>query len=576
MHIFCILLLSLLAACAHKSKKICDHVELREGKLSLGRNEEVLVCGSDKGGEGWKQVPLPQAQYQLSVYLNNEGYLTPRFERDQDKLYVWSGPRTEIKSFQVVGADTQLDPSKKRKIVGEPLEPARLDEATQWAETQLRNKGHACPKVAVEAQAWDGKVVVTAQPGLIQRIRSLHRVGFDAFDHEYLKRYEAFDIGDEFDAREMQLTVTRMLSDGFIQSANFQTLCQENFVDLTLNGSLGPPKLFRFEVGASTEQFPFGRVIFKNVRLDDKASSFTAQLDVSPRVQSVALTSQLYWLPGSARTFFGPRAQTARYKETAYEYLEAKGGADLGRYWDIWDLRLIGRVGPTVNFLETKQGVGPTSVSYLSWDGSLEAMSHNYESNVRTQFEGWNGALRYRGQRKGLGSEINVNRYDVVYKGLWNIGNYFPPLFVLGFRFEVNAVDAEKPLAGQSNDDLVPIDYRIFYGGADNLRGFGRKSLSNNQLGFLSGSYAGMELRVVQEMPYNIEPLLLYDVARLGAGSMDFDSPIYTSSGVGMRWASPFGTLRGSAAKGKIYREDATTAGYKQEWVYFVSFGQEF
>lgn len=576
MRIFSILTLTLLSACAHSSKKICDHIEMREGELSLGRNEEVLVCGSDKGGEGWRQVPLPQAQYQLSVYLNNDGYLKPKFERDKDKLYVWSGPRTEIKSLEVIGADTQLDPSKKRKIVGQPLEPARLDEVQQWADTLLRNHGHACPQVSVEAQAWDGKLITTVQPGLVQRIRSLKRIGFDVFDQEYLKRYEAFEIGDEYDAREMQLTVFRMLSDGFIQGANFEAACHENFVDLTLRGSVGPPKLFRFEVGASTEQFPFGRVIFKNVRLDDKASSFTAQLDVSPRIQSIALMSQLYWVPGSTRTFFGPRAQTARYDETAYEYLEAKGGADLGRFWDMGDTRFVGRAGPTLNYIETKQGVGPAKASYLSWEGSLEARSHNYESNIRTQFEGWTGAFRYRGQREGLGSQININRYDVAYKGLWNIGNYAPPLFVLGFRLEASGVDATEPSMGQSSDELVPIDYRLFYGGADNLRGFPRKSLSNNELGFLTGAYSGIELRLIREVPYNIEPLLLYDIAQLGVGSMEFDAPIFTSSGVGVRWASPFGTLRGSAARGKIHRENLTTAGYRQEWVYFVSFGQEF
>ncbi len=576
MRILCLLTLTLLTACAHKTKKICDHIELREGQLSIGRNEEVLVCGSDKGGEGWKRVPLPQAQYQLSVYLNNDGYLNPRFERDKDQLHVWSGPRTEIKSFQVIGADAQLDPSKKRKIVGEPLEPARLDEVQQWAETGLRNRGHACPSVSVEAQAWDSKVIATAQPGPVQRIRSLRRIGFDVFDQEYLKRYEAFDIGDEYDAREMQLTAARMLSDGFIQSANFETVCDENHVDLTLRGSVGPPKLFRFEVGASTEQFPFGKVTFKNVRLDDKASSFTAILFGSPREQSLSASSQLYWLPGSTRTFLGPRAQVGRFNEDAYEYLEAKAGGDLGRFWDLWDIRFVGRVGPTVNYLETKQGVGPSNVSYLSWGGSLEAMSHNYESTLRTQFEGWTGAFRYRGQREGLGSEISVNRYDVAYKGLWNMGNYAPPLFVLGFRFDVNGVDADEALPGQNPDDLVPIDYRVFYGGADNLRGFARKSLSNNELGYLTGAYAGMELRLVGEVPYNIEPLLLYDVAQLGKRGMEFDDPVYTSAGVGVRWASPFGTLRGSAAKGEIHSGDASTAGYKQEWVYFVSFGQEF
>lgn len=569
-------LFSILASCAHTSQKICDHIEMREGKLSLSGNEKVLVCGSDKGTEGWKTVPLPQAQYQLSVYLSNEGYLQPRFERNKDHLVVWSGPRSVIKSLVVRGVEGLLDPGKKRKIVGEPLEPQRLDEVQQWADTGLRNSGYACPKVSVEAQAWDGKLMATVAPGLKQKIRSLKRLGLDSFDQEYLKRYEAFEIGDVYDVRETQLTVSRMLADGFIQSANFETACNGDVVDLTLRASVGPPRIFRFEVGASTEEFPFGRVSFKNVRIDDHASSFTAQLDASPRLQGLSFTSQLYWLPWTARSFLGPRARVARVKETAFEYLEAKAGADIGRYWDMWDVRWVGRVGPTLNFLETVQGVGPSNISYLSWEGSVEAMSHSYESNLRNQFTGWTGLVRYRGQRKGLGSEINVNRYDFSYKGLWNVGNYAPPSVVVAFRFDVNAVDADEPKPGQNNNDLVPIDYRVFYGGADNLRGFARKSLSNNEFGYLTGAYSGLEIRWIEELPYKLEPFLLYDMARLGIDRMTFDDPLFTSAGLGLRWASPFGTLRSSAARGKIHNGDTTTEGYKQEWVFFVSFGQEF
>lgn len=129
----------IVSACAHKTKRICDHIEMREGELALSRNEEVLVCGSDKGGEGWRQIPIPQAQYQLSVYLSNEGYFSPRFERQKDRLLVWSGPRTIIKSLKVKGAPPELKADKKRKIVDEPMEPARLDDVQQWGETELRN-----------------------------------------------------------------------------------------------------------------------------------------------------------------------------------------------------------------------------------------------------------------------------------------------------------------------------------------------------------------------------------------------------------------------------------------------------
>lgn len=564
------------ASCAHSTHKICDNIEMREGSLSLSTNEKVLVCGSNKGRAGWNEIPIPQAQHQLSVYLNNKGYLSPRFERQQNQLVVWSGPQSKISALEVIGADGQLDPNKKRKIVGEPLVPARLDEVQQWAETELRNSGYACPQVALQGQAWDNKLIAKIEKGQQQTVGSISRLGLEGIDQTYLSRYEAFESGDVYDVRETQLTVSRMLADGFIQSANFVATCNGDKADLTLRASIGPPKVFRFEVGASTEEFPFASVTFRNARVDDRASSFTATLYASPRTQSITGSSQLYWLPWTKKAFFGPRARLARVSEKTFEYLEAKAGADIGRLWDLWDVRFIGRVGPTMNYTETKVGIGPENISYLSWEGSLEAMSHNYESNLRNQYEGWTGSFRYRGQKKGLGSEIDVNRYDATYKTLWNIASYSPPLFVLGFRLELNAVDADQAYPGQDNRELVPIDYRVFYGGAENLRGFSRKSITNGNLGFLTAAYAGFELRLIEQVPYNIQPLLLVDLARLGTERMAFDEPLFTSLGGGVRWASPFGTLRGSAARGKIYQENLSTAGYAQEWVYFVSFGQEF
>jgi len=57
---------------------------------------------------------------------------------------------------------------------------------------------------------------------------------------------------------------------------------------------------------------------------------------------------------------------------------------------------------------------------------------------------------------------------------------------------------------------------------------------------------------------------------------MTLDKPLFVSEGLGLRWASPFGTLRGSAARGMIWDGDDSTKEYPQEWVYFFSFGQEF
>jgi translocation and assembly module TamA len=573
--VYCLLFLWL-CSCAHGSKRLCNNIVLQDGSLSLSKNEEILVCGTEDGNSAWKEVPLPQAQFQLAVFLQNEGYLSPRFERNKDQLSVWLGPRSTISSLEIEGASGLLDASKKRKIIGEPLIPSKLDEVQQWADTKLRRSGFACPQVQVKGQAWNRKLVLTVEPSFLQEISSFERAGLDGIDEESLARYEAFEVGDTYDVMETQLTVSRMLADGLIQSANFFTTCNKNEVSLLLRGSIGPPHAVRFEVGASTEEFPFASLTFKNARVDEYASSFTTVLYASPRTQSLTLSSQLYWLPWTKKNFFGPRARVARVSESAFEFIEAKAGMDIGRFWDMGDIRWVGRFGPTLNYVKTAQGLGPEDVSYLSLEGSLLAMSHSYESSLRNQYEGWDASFRYRGQKEGLGSRIDVSRYDFSYKILWNMGQYAPPLFVLGVRFDINAVDTGSVSAGVATNDILPIDYRIFYGGAENLRGFARKTLTNGDLGYLTAVYTGIELRLVEQLPWNIQPLLLLDVAQLGADKMKLDDPVFTSKGLGLRWASPFGTLRGSAARGRIYNEDFTTTGYVQDWVYFLSFGQEF
>jgi translocation and assembly module TamA len=123
---------------------------------------------------------------------------------------------------------------------------------------------------------------------------------------------------------------------------------------------------------------------------------------------------------------------------------------------------------------------------------------------------------------------------------------------------------------------LVPIEDRIYLGGDDSLRGFRRQSINNNGLGFLTSIYIGFELRLIEELPYHLQPFLLWDGARVGNRRYTVDLPLFTSEGIGLRWASPFGTLRGSAARGHVFDSDASTAGFTESWVYFFSFGQEF
>lgn len=577
-------ILPLLASCSSAKKSLCDNrITFQEGELALTKNEQVLICGSDKGLEGWREVPLPQAEYQIKVKLADQGYLHPRFERNQEHLDVWRGPREKISKLTVNGADGLLFPDKLRQLRGQPLEPAQLDRVKKWADTELRTDGYGCPTVDVRAQAWDQQVIADVTPGARMRVAGIDYKGLGGLDTETLARYQAIEPGDWHNAREMQLTASRMLSDGLFQTAYFTTNCRGDLIDYHLVAGIGKPRIFRFGVGASTEEFPFTRIWFKNARLDDRASSFTVTAYASPKAQNLDVSSEFYRVPWSRRTYFGPRFFVGREKERSYEVNRARLGIDLGRNFDLSHMRFQGRIGPTLNYVDTVIGYGPRHQKYVSWDGSLMVMSHEYEIGMRDQFEGWTASFDYRGQRKGAGSSINVDRYELTAKHLWNLGAYTPPLFVLASRVQAIGVNTSQIASARengswldSNGGIVPVDYRVFFGGDQNLRGFSRQGLDNGGLGYTTAVYLGFELRLVEELPYHLEPFLLFDSARLGDRRLTLDSAVFTSEGLGVRWASPFGTLRGSAARGHIFHGNKQTDRYAQEWVYFFSFGQEF
>src|SRR5690606_19949920 len=104
------------------------------------------------------------------------------------------------------------------------------------------------------------------------------------------------------------------------------------------------------------------------------------------------------------------------------------------------------------------------NIIYPSVEGSLALMSHTYEFLIGEQYQGWLASLFYRGLNKGIGSYIDVNRYKLDLKHLWNIADQSPPLFVLGSRLEAAVVEINE---GNEDVDrkLLPVDERLYLGG---------------------------------------------------------------------------------------------------------------
>lgn len=557
------------------NQTICPNITTMDGSITLNPNEKILVCGTSKDIKSWKEIPTEQSILLLKNIASNLGYMNPRFETQGKEIKLWLGNLTRIKELEIVGNKQVLNPKKKRNVIGEPLVTEKLDEIEAWADLGIRSQGYACSKAKVEAHVWDGSVLVKTDLGDKKRFGDIIPDDMGGLNPSILKRYQPFNRGDIYDVRKSQIMTSRILSDGLMQSAYFVNDCTKEFVSLNLHTFVGKPKILRFGIGASTEEFPFLDISFKDARLDDNASSFITNLHLSPRKIEFSASSDLYKIPNSNKSYLQPRFSVSKEMEDVYTATNSKVGLDVGRKWDMWSTRWSLKGGPTYNYTNTSSGVGPTDVTYPSIDASLGLTSHQYEYSMLNQYEGWVSQFNYSGRTAAVESATNLNRYQFSIKQLWNVMDFSPPLFVLGTRVEATAVDVSED-NNAIDGDKIPTDDKVYIGGDDNLRGFSRKSINNNGLGYLTYLYVGFELRLIEELPYHLQPFLLFDSAKVGNKKFTLDDPIFLSQGVGLRWSSPIGTIRGSIAKGDIKNSNANTDQYKKEWVGFVSFGQEF
>lgn len=141
---------------ASADQKLCSNpdVIVVDGTFILSSNEQTLVCGTRDSTAAWRKVPLEQAQYQLNVLLQSEGYHNATFENDGLSLKVFKGAITRTEKLVLTGTNGVVDAKQKRRILNQPMTPKKLDEVKEWAELSARRQGHACPDIQMRTEVW--------------------------------------------------------------------------------------------------------------------------------------------------------------------------------------------------------------------------------------------------------------------------------------------------------------------------------------------------------------------------------------------------------------------------------------
>ena len=534
--------------------------------------ERKLLCG-DPNTEGWRTIPLNQAEHFMRVFLQQRGYQNPRFAVERDALRVDAGPKTRVSGLDVKGFPPGVDASKLRKINGRDLTPEALDSVKSRLTGLLQNHGYPCPEIDISADAQSGKISALAAPGAPGVMAPIVPARLERVDPRIFNRYEAFRPQDPFDMRLLSLTAERTVADSLFVNAYYDVSCSTVGMRIIQRVVAGKPRLYRLGIGFDTEGYMIGKAQWQKSRIGWRDSTLEGSLYASFREETALASMHLYVDPAS-RLYLLPQVIFDREDQIQYQYVSAQASVQPGTSWENGRLRVDLLAGPAEEHIVTIRGVGPANDTFLAFKTKWTLTDHLYEYYAAEPRRGWRTTIETTSRVAAVDSTLTAHRLTVQGQKLWNVGSYDPSLVVFGTRYWAGTTYVGDYAFAQQN--LAP-DMRFFLGGSSNLRGVALNGLPTDQDGFLTIAYDGLELRMGDVLPYGLQPLVFFDAAMAGRKDVHLDPDVYWSPGAGLRWKLPIGSIRGTVARGLVWHRDATAPPlYPPHWQLFFSFGEEF
>lgn len=563
------LLLAALRSSAADETEVCPGVVFEGAAVSLTAVERRLVCG-DPDSEGWSEVPQAQARRFLTAFLQQRAYHRPEFTIRGKTLVVDPGKPASIRKLTGDNLPPGVDLSKRRRILGAPLTPDKLDKIKGELTGELRNHGYPCPEVEMSADARSGEVIAKLKPSKTHIADPIEDPALPGIDPGIFRRFEAFERGKPLDQRLLTLTSKRVVNEALFLNSNYDVSCGTEGVRIIHRVAAAPPRLIRLGIGVDTEGLVRLRARWNHSRIGWRASAAQAEAFASKREQTLDALMRLYPSP-SSRLHLIPHATAARNDEARFETVSSVLSVMPAFTWDDQALHLEVRAGPALEYSDTRRGIGPQNSYFQTFNTRVEATSHLYEYHLREPRAGFHAELDTASRVSKISSSLTAHRVRLGTEKLWNVGNFEPPLAVFGARGWVGTV-----IIGDRGAAVeLPPAFRFFIGGDSDFRGVGRGELGDES-GFLTGVYEGLELRAGDVLPYRIQPLVFLDAAMAGRSALRLDPDVYYAPGFGARWATMIGAFRVTFARSLLWRRDPATAPGKRHWQFFFSYGREF
>ncbi|MBF0207319.1 MAG: BamA/TamA family outer membrane protein [Oligoflexia bacterium] len=548
-------------------------------KIVLTPLEEALICG-DSGVQEWQNIPSEQTTLHLQAVLQGRGYYHVSAKEEQKILKVYVGSLSYVNIILIKGftSDLLLDRlmHSSAKWIGEILTPHLLDQIQTQIQQQLWREGYACTTFSIEANADTGTVTINIVNAEKLKILSVTEENpIPGMSPKVMSRYHAFHLGDVFKSDLQELTTRRMVSDGIVQSARYTVDCSglagDKGVVIKHHYTIGKPRLVTADLGASNEKYIFLRLNWKNVRLGAHGSSVRAGLLTSTTEQR--LEAEGNWFPTTdyPRLYIRPNLNLGWEREKLYKTASQQIKLGTGASWDFLHANLQLNAGPVFNRQLTYRGVGPQESNFLTINGFVELLGHDFEYYRASPRDGYLLNFATTLTHKNFLSPLSAYLFSLSGQYLYNLTS--PVSLVFGVRGRFNTTHIPK-LKNQQQE--VPLLFRHFLGGMDDLRGFSRKQLPNDSKGALSSFFIGWEIRLTSFFYEKLQPLVFLDTGWLGKESFKLQRTLYWSPGIGFRLESPIGTFRSFASYGRISYGTRNENEYLGKMQYYLSYGQEF
>ncbi|WP_159455194.1 BamA/TamA family outer membrane protein [Pseudobacteriovorax antillogorgiicola] len=572
-----ILLMVLLATTASYSaeptltRMVCPGISIKSKlEIELTVTEKELVCDT-KGPEAWRKTSLMQKEYFLTNFLQTRGYYNPKFVSKNGAMLVDFQEIASIDEVELVNNKANLQAYRFWKIYGRPMTPQSLDQLESWIRGQYGQRGYPCLSLRTKAFPRKGLVQVEIQPGDLKTI--------DEIDYEKLpgtiahigSRYYAFKESDTYDASKLQLSAQRMIEDELVISTNFVTQCEGETFKIAQKSIPGEPRLVTVGLGFDTEEYGIAELRWKNTRFTTTASKLDASLRASYRVVSAELAFDWYYAPIVMRHYLRSAVKLTRTNEDNFEsrVLDLSTGPS----WDFDSADHFFSLWPSLSMTRTKivrgEGLGRSKMLSLRLQGTVS--SHDHQLHRNDPRSGFDLGFTTSFAKKGIGSDLSINRYGLRSSYLANIMSFDPPIWIMGLRGSLSSTVVGSDTA----EEDVPDNLKQRLGGTRNLRGFGRNLVAED--GALLSAYAGLELRLANTLAYGIQPIVFLDFGKVGEESWKFDQELYWGPGFGVHWKSPIGPLRATLARGFVESaDDEKLEGDLESWQVFLSLGEQF